>query len=73
MIQIVLETDDNVDYAQNIEIFNTNGQKVMSKVMESKGGGTITLPISELIPGLYNVRITSEDLEVTYKRFIKTE
>jgi hypothetical protein len=71
-IHIILDTEDHVDFNQTIEVFNTRGERVLINNMESKSG-IMELPIQDLRPGIYNIRISGEDTEVTYKRFIKMD
>lgn len=72
-LTIEIETDGNTDYMQTIEVFNTNGERVIKTNLASKGNGQILLPIETINPGMYNLRITNEENEVIYKRFIKAE
>jgi hypothetical protein len=58
------------DKAVNIQIINAHGQQVM-QLASARPGQTETLHVSNLVPGMYIVRV-SNGTEAAMQRFVKT-
>jgi len=66
---IILEVNDVVSSVKLVEIFNTSGQKVMTKNVESSSQGRIEINTSEFENGLYIATIYNENNQVSTVRF----